>query len=77
MLALLTGAPELGVAELARLAQCGFMPVIRVTSFMRAGGWAVCEPFGEFHRAGWRLTGKGRACVTLLLGLPAEEARHG
>jgi DNA-binding MarR family transcriptional regulator len=71
MLALLTGAPELGITEIARLAQCGFSSAVLATARMEGRGWLERQHFGEFHRVAWHLTPEGRACVTLLLGLEA------
>lgn len=77
MLALLTGAPELGITELCRLAQCGTMAAVVSTARMEGLGWLDRSHFGPYRRAAFRLNEKGRACVTLLLGLPAEEVGRG
>jgi DNA-binding PadR family transcriptional regulator len=79
MLALLTGAPRLSGYPLSRLAQVGSGTVYIVLDRLENRGWVEGEwedpnplPAGKGRRRFYRLTPKGRAAVTYLLGLEPD-----
>jgi DNA-binding MarR family transcriptional regulator len=77
MVALLA-ADGLSGYPLSQLAQAGPGAVCVVLARLERLGWADRERHegsAEHLRFGYTLTSKGRACVTILLGLPAEAAR--
>lgn len=79
MLALLA-VDGLSAYPLSKLAQVGAGSVYPALWRLEDRGWVDRERhegYGERLRFSYTLTPKGRANVTLLLGLPAEEARHG
>lgn len=78
MLALLSGAPGLSGYPLSRLAQVGSGTVYIALARMESRGWVVGDwgtPDANGNRRRfYTLTPKGRAAVTLLLGLEADDA---
>lgn len=77
MLALLA-ADGLSGYPLSRAAQVGPGTVYVALAHLEQLGWVgreKAEAYAAPVRFGYTLTSKGRACVTLLLGLPAEAAR--
>lgn len=73
MLALLSGAPGLSHYPLSRLAQVRSIAAVRTLARMESRGWVEGKPgtpnTNGLRRRFYRLTPKGHAAVTYLLGL--------
>lgn len=74
LLALLTGAANLGGFTICQAAQCGSGTVYPFLAHLERAGWVTSEwespePVGRPRRRFYRLTAEGRAGTLMMLGL--------